>query len=172
MQQPLKILWVLAAFSAVLAMSAFAWFGYFSDIFIQSRGDTTIAQYSALLPKGWETYRGEGWSVGYPKDFEIHTRSDETVYFVPSGEAERKTYFLVQKQDISLDAFVIARKAEGYRAPDSVMIANYPAVKYTIGNNRVEYGISYRGHVILVASDEPSDELIAIMFATFAMISE
>lgn len=172
MHRPPRTLMILALCSAVLAMSAFAWFGYFSDIFIQSRGDTTIAQYSALLPKGWETYRGDGWSVGYPKDFEVHTRSDETVYFVPSGEVEIKTYFLVQKRDISLDAFVIAQEAEGYRAPDSVMIANYPAVKYTIGNNRVEYAISYHGHIILVASDEPSDETIAIMFATFAMNAE
>jgi hypothetical protein len=71
-----------------------------------------------------------------------------------------------------LDAYTVARKAEGYADPDDVMIANYPAVKYTIGNGRVEYYVEHGNALIGIVSDDPDDEVIAIMFATFSLSIE
>ncbi len=166
------MLWVLASCSAIAAVAVFTWFGYFAQFFLSTKGSGNIEQHSALLPPDWQTYRADAWSVGYPKDFEVHTRDDGAVWFLPSGADDKKTYFLVTQEALSLDAFTIARDADGYRAPTDVTISNYPAAKYVIGNNHTEYVISYHDGVVIVASDEIDDETIAIMFATFALKTE
>lgn len=172
MKRPPNSLWALAIFSGVGAVIVFAWFGYFVPLFIPATGSGENTQHSALLPANWETYRADVWSVGYPPDFEVQTRADGAVWFLPSGVADAKTYFLVAQQDTTLDAYRISRDAEGYLEPVDVMIANYPAAKYTIGNGRVEYVVSYHNGVIIVASDDIDDETIAIMFATFTIKTE
>ena len=172
MKRPPNILWALAIFSGVGAVMVFGWFGYFAPLFIPATGSGENTQHSALLPSNWETYRADVWSVGYPPDFEVHTRADGAVWFLPSGVADKKTYFLVTQENTTLNAYKIARDAGGYLAPVDVMIANYPAAKYTIGNGRIEYVISYHNGVVIVASDDLDDETIAIMFATFSLKTE
>jgi len=167
-----NILWVLAIFSAIGAISVFAWFGYLAEFTIPNNGGQKGVQHSALLPVDWQTYYADAWSVGYPLAFEAHTRRDGAVWFLPRGASDDKTYFLVTQEAMSLEAYLIARDAEGYLAPTSVKISNYPAAKYRIGNGRTEYVIGYHDEVIIIASDDMNDETIAIMFATFAMKTE
>ncbi len=172
MKRPPKILWVLASFSGVAAIAVFAWFGYFSEYFLSQMSDGEFSSQSALLPPRWQTYRSDVWSVGHPSDFEAHTRADGAVRFLPSGAVEKKTYFLVTQESTTLDAYRIARDAEGFLAPTDVMISNYAAAKYVIGNNHTEYVVSYHDGVIIVSSDDIDDETIAIMFATFTIKTE
>ncbi len=155
----------------MLAISAFAWFGYLAPLFLSNTGDGEFFSQSALLPNEWETYRsGSMWSVGYPKDFDVDIQSDNhSVAFRPSIDPGAKIYFSVRQESTSLDAYTIARKAEGYRAPEYVTIANYPAAKYTVGNGHIDYVISYHNSVIVVSSDDFDDETIAIMLVTFAL---
>lgn len=170
MKRPSNILFIIAIISGFAAVGVFMWFGYLSEAFIPKAGTEVFEIRSALLPKNWQTYRGDVWTVGYPTNFEATTRKrDGAVWFSPTGAKEAKTYFLVMSKEGSLDAFRISQKADGYPDPDEVMIANYPAVKYSIGNHRVEYYIAYHDHLIVVASDDPEDETVAIMFATFAI---
>lgn len=169
MKRPPKMLWFLAACSGVAALVVFAWFGYFAQFFLSPTGSGVIEQESALLPPKWETYRTDIWSVGYPPDFEVHERDDGAVWFVPSGVADKKTYFLITQESTSLDAFKIARDAAGYLPPTDVTISNYPAAKYLVGSDYTEYVISYHGGVVIVGSDNIDDEMIAIMFATFTL---
>lgn len=170
MKRPSNILFIVAILSGLSAIGVFVWFGYLSNVFVAPSGQSNFEIHSALLPKNWQTYRGDVWSVGYPTNFVATTReSDNAVWFSPIGVKEIKTYFLVMPKEGSLDAFKIAQKADGYPDPDEVTIANYPAVKYTIGNHRVEYYIAYHDRLIVVASDDPDDETISIMFATFAI---
>ena len=173
MKRPPKILWILASLSGALAIVAFAWFGYFSGIVLSSRGTGSVVWNSALLPRGWQTYRADVWSVGYPSNFDVVVRqTDSAVSFRPMEEPEAKTYFLVKQESMSLDAYRIARDAEGYLAPTDVMISNYSAAKYVIGNAHTEYVVSYHDGVIIVSSDDIDDETIAIMFATFNIKTE
>ncbi len=172
MKRPPQPLLIGAAISGVVAFGIFVWFGYFSSIGVSPVGTGAAVSHSALLPNEWNTYRGDVWSVGYPNTFEAKTRDDGAVWFLPVGDAEKKTYFLVQKLTQTLDAYTVARKAEGYADPDDVMIANYPAVKYTIGNGRVEYYVEHGNALIGIVSDDPDDEVIAIMFATFSLSVE
>ena len=161
---------VAAIISGFAAVGVFAWFGYLSEVFISNKGTKDFEIHSALLPNDWLTYRGDVWSVGYPKEYEVTVReTDGAVWFSPIGASEKKTYLLVTSKQESLSAFKIAQKTDGYPDPDTVMIANYPAVKYSIGNHRVEYYIAYHDRLLVVASDDPEDETVAIMFATFAI---
>ncbi len=171
MKRPPTILWFLAASSAALAISVFAWFGYLAPLFLPNTGDGEFATQSALLPAAWKTYRsGNVWSVGYPQYFDITVEeSDHSVTFQPSIDPGTKMYFRVQQQSLSLDAYTIARKAEGYRVPEYVTIANYPAAKYTVGNGHIDYVISYHDGVVIVSSDDFADETLAIMLVTFAL---
>jgi len=170
MKRPSNILFIVAIISGFGALGVFVWFGYLSNVFVTPLGQSNFEIHSALLPNDWLTYRGDVWSVGYPKDYEATVReSDGAVWFSPIGTKEMKTYFLITSKKESLSAFKIAQKADGYPDPDEVTIANYPAVKYSIGNHRVEYYIAYHDHLIVVASDDPEDETVAIMFATFAI---
>jgi hypothetical protein len=169
MTHPPKLLYILSAFAGVMAMSVFIAYGYFSEVFISSRGSGEIALESALLPVNWKTYHADTWSVGYPADYEVHERSDGAVWFEPTAANAKKTYFLVREEITTLSALKIARHNEGYPDPIDLEVANYPATKYTIGVGRVEYFILYKDRLIEIFSDAPNDETIAIMFATFTM---
>jgi len=173
MKRPSNILFITAILSGFAAVGVFGWFGYLSEVFISNRGTSTIEIQSALLPKDWLTYHDDVWNIGYPKDFEVVTRkTDGAVWFLPVGVSDEKTYVLITQKEGSLDAFRIAQKAGGYPDPEEVTIANYPAVKYSIGNHRVEYYIAYHDRLIVAISDDPEDETVAIMFATFAITTE
>ena len=169
MKHPPRALKILALIAGVLVIGIFGWYGYFSELFVSSSGEGEIPQDSALLPSGWETYETDSWSVGYPRDYEVHERTDGAVWFLPTGGNEKKTYFLVTEEQTTLSALKIARAAEGYRDPVDLEMANYPATKYDIGLSRVEYFILYKDRLIEIFSDSPEDETIAIMFATFAI---
>ncbi|MEK7632558.1 MAG: hypothetical protein AAB473_02085 [Patescibacteria group bacterium] len=172
MKQPPKILWILAPLSGIGAIVVFVWFGYFAQLFLPPTGSGEVSTHSALLPSNWETYRSDVWSVGYPKDFEVHTRDDGAVWFLPSGVVDKKTYFLVTQESTTLDAYKITRDAAGYLPPTDVTISNYPAAKYVVGSSYTEYVVSYHNGLVIVASDEIDDETIAIMFATFTLKTE
>lgn len=160
---------IAALVSGVFVFVVFLGFGYFESVFVSPRGNEVIVVESALLPEGWNTYRADEWSVGYPDDYTVKKRSaDAAVYFVPDDAMEKKTYFLVQQEAQSLTAIQIEREAEGYPEPVDVTIVNYPGVKYTLGSGRVEFYIDHGSSVFLLASDDPENIDIAAMFVTFA----
>jgi hypothetical protein len=155
--------------SGVFALGMLIGFGYLSSIFVSSRGASGIVFESPLLPSGWQTYRGDGWSVGYSEEYLPQERpSDNTVYFIPEDFEEKKTYFLVQWKTQTLSEEKIAREAAGYKKPDEIMIANYPALKYTLNSGRVEFLVAYGALMYSLIADDPEDSQVAPMFATFA----
>jgi hypothetical protein len=155
--------------SGIFVFTVLIGFGYLSSVFVSSRGATGIAYESPLLPSGWQTYRGDGWSVGYSPDYHVEEQFlDGAVDFAPEDDVQTKTYFRVQWETRSLSAEKIAREAAGYEAPDEMTIANYPAVKYTLDSGRVEFLIAHNTELYSLIADTPEDPDVAPMFATFA----
>lgn len=161
----------MAIASALVLIVALGWFGYISTLFVAYHGATDLVTDSPLLPEGWETYRGDVWSIGYPKDYKIDERHGG-ISFLPTGADGSKIYLMVREEQKTLSALKIARNLEGYPDPTDLTIANYPATKYTIGNGHVEYFILKNNTLIEIISDDPQDETVSIMFATFAITSE
>ncbi len=154
--------------SGVFTLGVLIGFGYLSSVFVSSRGASDIVFESPLLPSGWQTYRGDGWSVGYSGEYLPQERlSDNTVYFIPEDFVEKKTYFLVQWETQTLAAEKIARNAADYDEPDEMIIANYPALKYTLDSGRVEFLIEHDTAMYSLIADDPEDPDVAPMFATF-----
>ena len=166
-ERPLRIAAMLSGMFVLVMLTVF---GYFRSVIAPLRSDTPIVVESPLLPDGWNTYHDEQWSIGYPDDYAVKKRTvDGAVYFIPDGIAEKKTYLFVQRQDMhSLSEVKIARKTEEYPDPVDVRIANYEALKYTLGTGRVEYMIAYGSTIYLIASDEPQNPDVSTMFVTFA----
>ena len=164
-----RYLALIALGSGVFAFGVLIGFGYLSSVFVSSRGASEILFESPLLPNGWRTYRGDGWSVGYPGEYVPQERlSDNTVYFIPEDFEEQKTYFFVQWTEQSLSAERILRASTGYDEPDEITIANYPALKYTLDSGRVEFLVEHNVAVYSLIADNPEDPNVAPMFATFA----
>lgn len=154
--------------SSVFVIGVLIGFGYLTSVFVSPHGASDIVFESPLLPSGWETYRGDGWSVGYSEDYLPQERlSDNTVYFIPQDFIEKKTYFLVQWETQTLSAEKIVRKAAGYDEPDEITIANYPALKYTLDSGRVEFLVEHDTAMFSLIADDPEDPEVAPMFATF-----
>lgn len=163
-----RYLSLVALGSGVFAFGALLGFGYLSSVFISPRGATGIVFESPLLPNGWQTYRGDGWSVGYSEAYMPQERfSRNTVYFIPEDFEERKTYFFVHWAETSLNAERILRASAGHDTPDEIIIANYPALKYTLDSGRVEFLIERNTTVYSLIADDPDDPNVAPMFATF-----
>lgn len=157
-----------AAVSGVFVMAVLFGFGYHAGLFVSNTGASNIVYESPLLPRGWVTYRSEEWSVGYPSTYLPQERPERnTVYFIPEDFDENVTYFLVQWETRSLRAEKIRRTAAGYAAPVDVMIANYPALKYTLSNGRVEFVIEHDTEIYALIMDDPDAPDIAPMLATF-----
>lgn len=159
---------MLALASVVVIFAVIVGYGYASSVFIPlgSRGD--ILATSPLLPVDWETYYGEGWSVGHPSEYEVRIdRSQHTVHIVPQIAEGGVTYFMVQKREESIGELNVLHESQAYPLPVDVTIANYPAEKFTFGNGRVEYFIMHHLGVFLLATDVPHSSTISTMFATF-----
>ena len=164
-----RYLAIVAMGSGVFVFGVLIGFGYLSSLFVPSHGATGFVIESPLLPDGWEMYRTDDWSIGYAPDFDPRFRkSDNTVYFVPSDQGEKKTYFLIQKEAGTFNEVKIARSVEEYPDPVEVMIANYPGLKYTFGTGRIEFLIDHNTTPFVLVSDDPDATDIAPMFATFA----
>ena len=164
-----RYLTLTALGSGVFALGVLIGFGYLSSVFVSPHGASDIVFESPLLPSGWRTYRGDGWSVGYPANYLPQERpSDNTVYFIPEDFQEKKTYFLVQWKTQTLATEKIVRKAAGYEEPDEITIANYSALKYTLEIGRVEFLVEHDTEIYSLIADDPEDSDVAPMFATFA----
>lgn len=159
----------IAIVSGFIIVVTLGWYGYVSSFIVPSRGATDLSAHSPLLPSGWTTYRGDLWSVGYPKDYKIIESKDGMLSFLPTGESGSKTYFAVREEKGTLSALKIARANAGYPNPVDLTIANYPATKYTIGNHHVEYFVLVQNTLIELISDDPTNEASSMMFATFAV---
>ncbi len=172
MHRPPLSLLVLAGVSAVLSFGTFLWFGYVSFHGLAWRGSGDVPLDSALLPIGWETYRTQTWSVGYPSHLEVSVHGNGTVAFIPTGGEKEKVFFSVQEVPGTLSSIKIARATEGYPDPVDLEIANLPATKYTTGVSKAEFFLLYNDRLLLLTSDNAGDETVAIMLATFAVERE
>ena len=159
----------IAVVSSVIVVLSLGWYGYVSSFIVPSHGATDLSAHSPLLPKGWSTYHGDLWSVGYPKDYKIVTSTNGTLSFLPTGEDGVKTYFAIREEQRTVSSLRIARNNAGYPDPIDLTIANYPAIKYTTGNNHVEYFVVVKNMLIEIISDDPTNETASMMFATFAV---
>lgn len=159
----------IASVSAVIVVLSLGWYGYASSFIVPSRGATNLSAHSPLLPKGWITYRGDLWSIGYPKEYKIAEGKDGTLSFLPTGEDGSKIYLAIREEERTLDALAIARKSAGYPDPIHLTIANYPAVKYTTGNKHVEYFVAVKNMLIEIISDDLTNETSSMMFATLTV---
>lgn len=162
-----RLLAIAATGSAIFALSIFGYFGYLSSLVVSQGGTGNFVVESPLLPTGWETYLGEGWSVGHPGDYAPIVLADGGVNFLPTGADDGKIYFSVLPQTKSLSAIAIERAAGQYHTPVNVMIANYPGLKYSIGVARADYFIDHADRVYEITSDFFNDPIVSTMFATF-----
>lgn len=143
MHRPPSSLFVLAGVSALLSVGTFLWFGYVSFDGLFSRGSGEVVFDSALLPIGWETYRTQSWTVGYPSHLDVSVHGNGTVMFIPTGAEKDEVYFSVQEVPGTLSSIKIARAADGYPDPADLEIANLPATKYTTGVAKAEFFLLY-----------------------------
>jgi hypothetical protein len=162
-----RFLAVAAGGSAVFALGVFGYFGYLSSFAVPTKGADNFVAQSPLLPTGWETYTGDGWSVGHPGEYAPAVLSSGTVFFSPTGGDENKVYFAVLPQTKTLSAIAIERAAGQYHTPVNVMIANYPGLKYSTGSAHADYFIDHTDRVYEITSDIFTDPVISTMFATF-----
>lgn len=162
-----RFLAVAAAGSAVFALGIFAYFGYLSSLVVPQGGSGDFVLESPLLPTGWETYSGDGWSVGHPGDYAPIVLADGSVSFSPTGADTEKVYFSVTPQTKTLSAIAIERAAGQYHTPVNVTIANYPGLKYSTGVAHAEFFIDHTDRVYEIASDLFTDPIVSTMFATF-----
>ena len=162
-----NFLFITALGSAVFSLVIFGYFGYLSALNVPRGGASGFAIESPLLPTGWETYSGDGWSVGHPADYVTTTLNNGGVSFLPTGADEEKVYFEVSPQTKTLSAIVMERAAGQYHTPVNVMIANYPGLKYSTGVARADFFIDHTDRVYEITSDFFTDPIISTMFATF-----
>lgn len=167
-----RYLSIIALASGVFVFAVFVGYGYFSDVFVAPRGGIFSAIESPLLPEGWNTYRADEWSIGYPPQFDVKEKMSGGLFlFAPEDSTSEEIYFSVQQEKTSLDAFRIARSMdEIYPEPVEVTIANYSALKYVFGSGRIEFAISHGSETFLLTSDDPASDVAATMFATFGFI--
>lgn len=162
-----RFLAMAAAGSAVFALAIFGYFGYLSSFVVPQGGADDFVVESPLLPTGWETYSGDGWSVGHPGDYAPIVSVDGGVNFLPTGADAEKVYFSVTPQTKTLSAIAIERAAGQYHTPVNVTIANYPGLKYSTGVAHADFFIDHTDRVYEIASDLFTDPTISTMFATF-----
>lgn len=162
-----RLLAIAATGSAVFALGTFGYFGYLSSLVVPRGGADDFVVESPLLPTGWETYIGDGWSVGHPGDYAPIVSADGGVDFSPTGADEGRIYFSVSPQTKSLSAIAIERAVGQYHTPVNVTIANYPGLKYSTGSARADFFIDHTDLVYKITSDSFTDPTVSTMFATF-----
>lgn len=162
-----RFLTIAAMGSAVFALGIFGYFGYLTSLVVSKGGAGDFVVESPLLPTGWETFVGDGWSVGHPGEYAPVVLSSGAVIFSPTGGDENKIYFAVLPQTKTLSAIAIERAAGQYHTPVNVTIANYSGLKYSTGGARAEFFVDHVDQVYEITSDVFTDPTVSTMFATF-----
>lgn len=158
-----------AMISILFIFGVLVGYGYSASIFVSPIGNMDTPSEPPLLPDGWLVYRADTWSVGYAPDDVVTEKEGGVVVFLLGDAVEGKIYFEVEPQKDTLSEIKIARLVdEAYPEPVNVMIANYPGLKYTLGNGHTEFFIEYSRGVYLLSSDDFESPDIGAMFVTFS----